>query len=166
MATQIRVSERKDIIADLLTDIIKRYNKYIFSEWHVKQVEDIVGPDGKPYWVEFNHKQIDSNYGFKIDPESGQPVSSEQRTQEAIAVAQYIHNSPVVQMAMQAGKPPPYNLEALDRYVLSQFGTVPLEEIMPPRAGMGNNPEQPIPLEGLQQKFRQQEAEANANIPV
>ena len=166
MATQIRVSERKDIIADLLTDIIKKYNKYIFSEWHVSQVEDIVGPDGKRYWVSFNHKQIDSNYGFKVDPESGQPVSSDQRRQEAIAVAQYIHNSPIVQMAIQAGKEIPYNLEALDRYVLSQFDTVPLEEIMPPRAGMGNNPEQPMPLEALQEKFRKQEAEANANIQV
>jgi len=164
MATQIRVSERKDIVADLLTDIIKKYNKYIFSEWHVSQVEDIVGPDGKRYWVEFTHKQIDSNYGFKIDPESGQPVSSDQRRQEAIAAAQYIQNSPTVQMAMQAGKPPPYNLEALDRYVLSQFDTVPLEEIMPPRAGTGNNPEQPMPLEALQNQFRKQEAEANANL--
>ncbi len=69
-------------------------------------------------------------------------------------------------MAMAAGKPSPYNLEALDRYVLSQFDTVPLDEIMPPTAGAGNNPENPIPLEQLQKQFGKQEAEANANVPV
>ena len=166
MASQIRISERKDIVADLLVDIIKKYNKYIFSEWNVSQVEDIVGPDGKRYWVSFTHKQIDSNYAFRINPESAQPTSSEQKKQEAIQVATYIHNSPIVVMALQSGNPPPYNLIALDRYVLSQFDTVPLEEIMPPTAGAGFNPETPIPLEELQNKFRKMGEEGNASIPL
>jgi len=32
---------------------------------------------------------------------------------------------------------------------------------MPPTAGAGNNPENPIPLEQLQKQFGKQEAEAN-----
>ena len=161
MASQIRVSERKDMIADLLVDIIEKYNQYMFSEYHVKQVEDIVGPDGVRYWVSFTFEQIKSKYNFRVDPESGMPVSAEQRKQEAIMVAQYIHSSPLVAMAMQppapGQKPPqmPYNLEALDRYVLSQFEGAPIEEIMPLRAGAGGNPEQPISIEGLQQKLSQ-----------
>ena len=70
-------------------------------------------------------------------------------------VAQYIHASPLVAMAMQSGQKPPYNLEALDRFVLSQFEGVPLDEIMPMRAGAGGNPEQPISIQGLQQKLSQ-----------
>ena len=174
MAAQIRVSERKDMVADLLIDIVQKYNKYIFSEWNVSQVEDIVGPDGKRHWVSFNHKQIDSSYAFRIDPESGQPISSDQKKQEAIQAAQYIQQSPVIQQAMmaqqaaaQAGqqpKPLPYNLEALDRYVLSQFDTVPIDEIMPPTAGIGLNPETPIPLEELQKQFKGMEGEGNVPI--
>jgi hypothetical protein len=164
MASQIRVSERKDIVADLLVDIVQKYNKYIFSQWNVQQVEDIVGPDGTRYWVTFSYKDIESDYTFRVDPESGMPVSSEQKKQEAIAVAQYIHNSPLVAMALQAGQQPPYNLEALDRYVLSQFEGVPIEEIMPATAGAGRNPEQPIPLQALEQKLMAQGGGENAPV--
>ena len=153
MASQIRISERKDMLADLLVDIVEKYNQYMFSQYNVKQVEDIVGPDGVRYWVDFTYEQIKSKYNFRVDPESGVPVSSETRKQEAIAVAGYIHQSPLVQMALQAGQKPPYNLEALDRFVLSQFESVPIDEIMPMRAGAGGNKETPISIEGLQQKL-------------
>lgn len=157
MASQIRVSERKDMLADLLVDIVEKYNQYMFSQYNVKQVEDIVGPNGKRYWVEFTLEQIKSKYNFRVDPESGVPVSSETRKEEAIMVAQFIHNSPLIQMAVQSGKEPPYNLEALDRFVLSQFESVPLDEIMPMRAGAGGNEETPISIEGLQKELAQGE---------
>ena len=153
MASQIRVSERKDMLADLLVDIIGKYNQYIFSEWNTTQVEDIIGPDGKRYWVSFTHDQIDSKYNFRVDPESGTPVSADTRRQEAIMVSQYLQNSPVVQLALQAGQPIPYNLAALDRFVIEQFEGIPVEEIMPPSQGAGNNPEQPLPLQELQKRM-------------
>lgn len=159
MASQIRISERKDMVADLLVDIVEKYNQYMFSEYNVQQVEDIIGPDGVRYWVNFTYEQIKSKYSFRVDPESGMPVSSETRKQEAIMVAQYIHGSPLVAMAMQPpapgqkAPPMPYNLEALDRFVLSQFEGVPLDEIMPLRAGAGGSPETPISIEGLQEKL-------------
>ena len=163
MASQIRVSERKDMVADLLVDVIEKYNQYIFSEWNVKQVEDIVGPDGVRYWVQFSYKDIDSKYGFRVDPESGMPTSTEQRKADALSVAQYIQNSPLVQMGLQAQAQAqqtgqqapqlPYNLEALDRWVLGQFEGINIEEIMPLRAGQGGNPEQPITLPALQDKM-------------
>jgi len=134
---------------------VEKYNQYMFSQYNVKQVEDIVGPDGVRYWVNYTFEQIESKYNFRVDPESGVPVSSETRKSEAIAVAQYIQASPLVAMAIQSGNPPPYNLEALDRFVLSQFEGVPLDEIMPMRAGQGGNPETPISIEGLQQKLAQ-----------
>ena len=71
-------------------------------------------------------------------------------------VAQYIQSSPLVAMAMQPPAPGqeapkmPYNLEALDRWVLSQFEGVPLDEIMPMRAGAGGSPEKAVSIEELQ----------------
>ena len=159
MASQIRISERKDMLADLLVDIVEKYNQYMFSQYNVKQVEDIIGPDGVRYWVNYTFEQIESKYNFRVDPESGVPVNSQTRKDDAIMVAQYIQNSPLVQMALQppapGQEPPkmPYNLEALDRYVLSQFEGVPLDEIMPMRAGQGGSPEQPISIQGLQEKL-------------
>lgn len=164
MASQIRVNERKDMVADLLVDIVEKYNQYMFSQYKVQQVEDIVGPDGVRYWVNFTYDQIKSKYAFRVDPESGMPVSSETKKQEAIQLATYIQNSPLVAMAMQSGQPPPYNLEALDRFVLSQFEGVPIEEIMPMRAGAGGNPEAPISIEGLQQKLAQQGGQQSAVV--
>jgi hypothetical protein len=163
MAAQIRVNERKDMVADLLVNIVEKYNQYMFSEYKVKQVEDIVGPDGVRYWVNFTFKEIESKYNFRVDPESGMPVSSEQRKQEAMQVAQYIQASPLVAMALQAGKQPPYNLEALDRFVLSQFEGIPLDEIMPMRAGAGGSPEKAVSiqeLQGIMQKKMAQGGEA------
>jgi hypothetical protein len=131
----------------------------MFSQYKAPQVEDIIGPDGVRYWVNFTYEQIKGKYNFRVDPESGQPVSSETRKQEAIMVAQYIQKSPLVAMAMQPPQPGqeapkmPYNLEALDRWVLSQFEGIPLNEIMPMRAGAGGSPEKPISIEGLQQKL-------------
>jgi len=153
MASQIRVSERKDMLSDLLIDVVEKYNQYIFSEWNTQQVEDIIGPDGKRHWVSFTYEQIKSKYNFRVDPDSGTPVSSEQRRQEAIMVAQYIHASPVIQMALENKQKIPYNLVALDRFVIEQFEGVPVEEIMPPSQGAGKNPEQPMPLEEMQKQF-------------
>jgi hypothetical protein len=153
MASQIRVNERKDLVADLLVDIIKRYNAYMFSEWEKEQVEDIIGPDGIRYWVKFTNKQIESDYAFKVDPENSNPTSIEVRRQEAIMLAQYLQNSPVVQSAVQSGKPVPYDFTALDRYVAQQFQGVPIDEIMPPSAGIGMNEETPIPLEELNRQM-------------
>jgi len=164
MASQIRVNERKDMVADLLVDIVEKYNQYMFSQYKVQQVEDIVGPDGVRYWVNFTYEQIKSKYAFRVDPESGMPVSSETRKADAIAVAQYIQSSPLVAMAMQGGGEMPYNLEALDRFVLSQFEGVPLDEIMPMRAGAGGSPETPISIEGLQKKLAAGEGEAGATV--
>jgi len=154
MASQIRVSERKDMLADLLVEIVGKYNQYMFSEWNVKQVEDIVGPDGKKYWVSFTFKEIESKYAFRVDPESGQPISSETRKQEAIQLATYLQNSPAMQIAIQSGGKPPYDLLALDRYVVEQFEGVPVEQIMPETAGMGMNHETPISLQEFQKKFQ------------
>jgi hypothetical protein len=169
MASQIRISERKDMVADLLVDIVEKYNQYMFSQYKSPQVEDIIGPDGVRYWVNFTFDQIKGKYAFRVDPESGQPVSSETRKQEAIMVAQYIQNSPLVAMAMQPPQPGqeapkmPYDLEALDRWVLGQFEGVPLDEIMPMRAGQGGSPEKPISIEGLQGKLA---AGGEAGAPV
>ena len=67
-------------------------------------------------------------------------------------------------MAVQSGQQPPYNLEALDRFVLSQFEGIPIDEIMPMRAGAGGNPETPISIQGLQQKLQQGGGQQGAAI--
>ena len=48
--------------------------------------------------------------------------------------------------------------------MLSQFEGVPLDEIMPMRAGAGGNQEEPISIQGLQQKLAQG-GEQGAAIP-
>jgi hypothetical protein len=168
VAAQIRVNERRDQVADLLTDIVQKYNKYIFSEWNVEQVEDIIGDDGNRYWVKFQNKEIESDYTFTVDPENSMPTSTQQRRQDAIMLAQYLQSSPVVQQAVQTGQPIPYNFAELDRYVASQFEHLPVDQIIPPRAGWGNNPEQPLPIIEVEKQIGQniQAQQAQGGVPV
>jgi len=168
VAAQIRVNERRDQVADLLTDIVQKYNKYIFSEWNVEQVEDIIGDDGNRYWVKFQNKEIESDYTFTVDPENSMPTSTQQRRQDAIMLAQYLQSSPVVQQAVQTGQPIPYNFAELDRYVASQFEHLPVDQIIPPRAGWGNNPEQPLPISEVEKQIGQniQAQQAQGGVPV
>jgi hypothetical protein len=70
-----RVDERRDIVSDLLVNIIKKWNQYIFSFWSKERVIQIVTPKGEPFWIEYTGDQLKGEYLISIDPDSGIPVN-------------------------------------------------------------------------------------------
>ena len=82
-AFQERISERKDIMADVLTGIVRKWNKFIFSFWTGERVAQIAGPDGAPMWVKYTGEQLRGEYSLKIDPDTGFPASKALRQQAA-----------------------------------------------------------------------------------
>ena len=72
-AAMIRIDERRDIMADLFTNIVRGTNQCIFKNWTNERVVDIVGPDAKRYWVRFTGREIKAEVAYKVNPEEALP---------------------------------------------------------------------------------------------
>lgn len=72
---EARIEERRDIVHDLLVNIIRKWNQYIFSFWTGERVIKIVGPQGADLWIQFTGDELKGEYATHLDPESGLPIS-------------------------------------------------------------------------------------------
>src|SRR6185312_11846976 len=69
MATQIRMDERRDAVADLLVDLMEQVHPLLFNRWQGEQVIDLVGPGGAQIWVKFRPEELHhGGYNVSIDP--------------------------------------------------------------------------------------------------
>lgn len=71
----LNVDERKDLMGDLLTSIIRKWNQYIFKFWDGNRVVQIAGPDGQMWWVQYTGDELEGEYNLRIDPDTGFPVT-------------------------------------------------------------------------------------------
>ncbi len=96
-AANIRVDERRDLMADTLTDIIEHMHSVIFSQWKQEQVIDLVGPGGIPVWVKFSGDLLRSGrYNIAVDPDSNLPESRELREARAIQLYGILKTNPIL----------------------------------------------------------------------
>ena len=73
-ASEIRVDERRDIIADLMVDTFKDVHHVIFNFWRSEQVVDLVGPGAQPLWVAYTGTELArSSFSVLIDPDNSIP---------------------------------------------------------------------------------------------
>jgi len=144
IASQLRTDERRDAVADLLQSVIKKINQIIFSYWSKPQIMQVVGPMGVQ-WVEFTGEDIRGEYNIEVSPEEALPVDS--RTRRADAVQFY---------QMFAGNP---NIDqrALARWVLRQWGSAPVNELMQAVV----SPSEIISIQQFMEGIRQ-----NASLPL
>jgi hypothetical protein len=96
MAAENRISERKDIMADALVNIIEKWNKFIFSFWTGERVVKIAGPDGAQTWVRFTGDQLKGDYDLNIDPDTGFPASKMMRQQAADLLLKTYGGDPLI----------------------------------------------------------------------
>jgi hypothetical protein len=89
-ATQIRVDERRDACADLLTEIVTDLNQIITTRWPADIVADIVGPAGVPIWIRATRDQLGqlyqgsvALYNVKVDPDTALPLTKALRESKA-----------------------------------------------------------------------------------
>lgn len=143
MANQIRVDERRDIVADMLTNIIRRFNQKIFTSWTSPMVRNIVGPDGAQWWLQFTGDQIKSEYTYKIDPNNGIPLNPMVKRQDAMQMAGAWAK---MNMGMvKQGMPVPREIQ---RYFFSQFDGIDTDKVLAQQGGQqgpGMNPNQALP---------------------
>lgn len=103
-ASMIRIDERRDIMADMLTDVMRGYNQMIFKFWSTERVVDIVGEDGMRYWVRFTGREIKGEFAYKINPEESLPMSQGTKrldTQEFIKMVSQIPGADVQYLISQ-----------------------------------------------------------------
>lgn len=82
-AFEERIDERRDIVADTLVRIIRKWNQMIFSFWTQEKVVQIVSPQGTPFWMEYTGDQLKGEYFLSVDPDSGMPVGRQMKYQVA-----------------------------------------------------------------------------------
>lgn len=78
---EARIEERRDIVHDLLVNIIRKINQYIFSFWTGARVVKIVGPQGSDMWIKYTGEELQGEYSLQIDPDSGLPITRGLRQQ-------------------------------------------------------------------------------------
>jgi hypothetical protein len=135
------------MVADLLQNVIRRYNQMIFTHWKEPIIRSVIGPDGLRYWIKFSPADIKAEYTYKIDPTNALPVDQRTKRQDAQEMMAAWSNAAIA--SSKTGQPiPPEML----RYFYSQYDGINLDKAIqqagaPPQAapGAGMNPEQPLP---------------------
>ena len=118
-ASEIRVDERRDILADVLVNVVKMMNAVIFPRWSAEQVAEVVGPGGAQVWVRFKPADLRlGHYVVKVDPDSQQPKSRQARQQKALGLYEVLKMNPLIDPI------------ALTKYLLTEMGGVEMDDLM------------------------------------
>lgn len=141
-ASEIRVDERRDLIADMLVKIIKDIHPIIFNHWTREQVVDIVGPTGLPLWVAFTPTMLKRGaYNIKVDPDTSVPQTKDLRKAEAQQFYMMMKDNPLID---------PYQLT---QFVLREHHGVAFDSML--AGGPGMSPQNPVNFGQLTQMFEQ-----------
>jgi len=96
-ASEVRIDERRDSMADMLTDVVNDMHNIIFNKWTTDEVIDIVGPNGVAMWVSFKGEMLKSGqYNVSIDPDTAINQSRSQRQNTALKVYEIFKQDPMV----------------------------------------------------------------------
>ena len=106
---EIRVDERRDVIADTLVSIVSKINQLIFKYWTTERVAEITGVEGQRQWIKYTGEQLKGEYFLSIDPDTGVPITKRLRQEQAVKLLEMFRNDPQVDQI------------ALKKLVLSQF---------------------------------------------
>lgn len=118
-ASEIRVDERKDGAADVLVSVFEDTNVLCFSKWADDQVQMVMGPESKPYWVAFKPAMLRAaRYEMNIDPDTTVPETKDMRRQRADMVYERAKTNPLI------------DPNALTKWYLREQNGVALDNLM------------------------------------
>jgi len=129
-ASEIRVDERRDMVADVVVDVVEHIHTIIFEHWNEEQVVDIMGPNGVPLWIKFKPSMLKAGaYQVNVDPDTSVPETKQGRQNKAAQVFGLLKGDPMVDQMR------------LRRYLLHEFhGTVFDDMLSFPSLGTPTNP--------------------------
>lgn len=96
-ATQIRMNERRDMVADLLTDTITHILHIALRNLKGPQVMDIAGTGAETTWLRVDAELLRNlSYDVHVDPDTSIPETRAIREQRAIQVYGLLKSNPLV----------------------------------------------------------------------
>lgn len=139
-ASEVRIDERRDMCADLITNVFTDINTMIFSAWTEEQVVSVMGVQGYPIWVAFKPQALKGvEYLMDIDPDSAAPETHAARTQKAVQTYGLFKDNPLIEPIK------------LTKNTLRELHGVEWDDMMRNTGAMvseqGRNPAQPFTLE-------------------
>lgn len=148
-ANNIRVDERRDMLADNLVDLISNINPIVFRIWNQEMVQRVVGPFGVPLWVKFQPSMLTKgHFMFRVDPDSSVPETKDLRQAKALKLYEVLKTNPLI------------SPQELTRFLLHEMNGVQFDEMfrgVP--AGIGFSQQQPMQMDqlmGVMQRMGQQ----------
>jgi len=100
-ASEIRVDERRDALADMLVNIFEDTNELIFNKWADDEVVQVMGPEAVPVWVAFKPAMLKAaRYEIDIEPDSTLPETKEMRESKAVNVYNLLKANPLIDPQM------------------------------------------------------------------
>jgi len=95
--SEIRVDERRDIMADMIRRMVEKMNKIIFTQWDGEQVVEVVGPGGAQVWVRVQPALLaQGRYNVKVDPDSTVPKTRQERESRAGQIYKVLKENPLM----------------------------------------------------------------------
>lgn len=156
--SDIRMDERRDIVADALTCLMRKINQIIFERWTAARIIPVVGYDGAKYWVNYTASENRAEYSLRVDVESMTPKTKMMKKRE------------IVELIQALSKNPRANIDYLMRMLLRQYEWVDAMQVLPDAQETMGGPMQQQQFNQLQQKMLndrgmlQQRAGANAEM--
>jgi len=139
LAKEIRLDERRDMLADALTEIVRKVNQIIFERWDDRHVVQVVGYDAARYWVEYTKEAITGEYNVRVDVESMTPTTKAMKKRE------------IVELIGALSRYPRANIDYLMRMLLREFDYIDVMTLLP------EAPEAPIGQPMLAEQFVRQQ---------
>lgn len=131
-ASEIRIDERRDVMADMLVDMTEDLHHLMFSQWGNGEIlVDVIGPMGVPYWVRFTPEMLKSGaYEVSVDPDSSVPETRDVREARATRAYELLKANPLIGPVQ------------LTQYLLRELQGVEFDTMMklPPNLGTQTNP--------------------------
>jgi hypothetical protein len=136
--SDIRIDEKRDEMALMLTNMCKKMNGILFERWTGQQVTDVVGPGGAQIWVKFNPSSLRmAHYDIRIDADTATPRTREQREAKALVVYNTLKENPLID---------PY---ALTQYLLNEIEGTEMDTLMRALPQPQAMPQGPVDMAGL-----------------
>jgi hypothetical protein len=138
MASDIRMDERRDIVADALVSMMRKINQIIFERWTTDKVVQVVGVDAARYWVSYKGAENRGEYNLRVDVESMTPKTKMMKKRE------------IVELIQALSKNPRANIDYLMQMLLREYEWVDAMKVLPQAQETMGQPMQ-------QQQFVQQQ---------
>jgi hypothetical protein len=122
--SDIRLSERRDIVADALKNVVYKLNNIVQTRWDTDKITQIVGIDGARYWVYFKATQNKMDCTLRVDVESMTPRTKNAKKRE------------IIELITALGNNPRANVDYLMRMLLREYDWIDAMQVFPPAPEM------------------------------